>query len=146
MGFFAHMADRQTERPTQVTRAVWLLWIALALSVVSSVPTYFEPLPPESSVPNWSLWVVLALVFVFWGLLTLLIGRRHNWARITTLLLFVAGLGFWFWDPSMFSDLPTYSLALEFIETVVTAIALYWLFTGSGASWFRTAKGPDHAL
>jgi len=140
------MAEHQTERPTQVTRAVRLLWIALALGVVGSVPMYSEPLPPEASFPSWSLWVVLALVFAFWGLLTLLIGRRHNWARIMTLLFFIGGLGFWIWDPSALSDLPAYGLALEFIDTVITVIALYWLFTGSGAAWFRPAKRADHAL
>jgi hypothetical protein len=31
-----------------------------------------------------------------------------------------------------------YSLIIEVIDTLIYALALYWLFTGAGALWFRT--------
>ena len=120
-----------------------LLWTSLLLAVLVAIPQYLEPLPPD--VPQWSLWLLLVFVWGFWALLTFLIGRRHNWARMVTLLFFVAGLAFWFWDYKLLADRPPYSLAVEIIDTVLSAIALYWLFTGPGAQWFRHADAP-HAL
>jgi hypothetical protein len=130
-------------RPTQVTKAVRLLWTALLLAVLVAFPQYLEPLPPEVS--QKSLWMLLVFVWGFWAILTFLIGRRHNWARIVTLLFFVGGLALWIWDYEALLDRPPYSLAVELLDTVLTAVALYWLFTGPGAQWFRHADAP-HAL
>jgi len=136
----------QHERPLQVTRAVWLLWVSLALVAASAIPVYLEPVPSDFPTPVWSLWVVLAAVWLFWGLLIFLVSRRHNWARIAVLVLYVAGLGVWVWDPSPILELPVYSLAIEVIDTLIYALALYWLFTGAGALWFRTPRASKHAL
>jgi hypothetical protein len=53
------------------------------------------------------------------------------------LALVIAELGFWAWEPPAISDLPAYSMAIEVIDTVISAVALYWLFTGPGRAWFR---------
>lgn len=124
-------------RPAQVTWAVRLLWAVLLVAVLTAIPQYLEPLPPEAGMSQWSLWILMAFVWAFWALLTFLVSRRHNWARIATLLFFIFNLAFWVWDYETMSDRPGYGLAFEFIDTVLTTVALYWLFTGPGAKWFR---------
>ena len=128
-------------RPVRVTWAVRALWASLLLAFLASSPGHLEPLPPE--VPKWSLWILMALVFSFWAFLTLLIARRHNCARIVT-LIFLGGLVLWIWDYRALAERAAYSLALDIVNTALTAIALYWLFTGAAASWFR--RKDKHAL
>ena len=139
-------SEARLERPAQVTRAVQLMWISLALAFAASIPEYLEPVPTDFPTPVWSLWVVLALVWLVWGLLIFLVARRHNWARVAMLLLFIAGVGSSIWDPSVIFELPVYSLAVEVIDTLISVLALYWLFTGSGAVWFRQPRTAKHAL
>ena len=124
-----------------MTRAVWLMWVSLFLTLATAIPVYLEPTPPDFPTP--SLWAFLAFVWLLWGLLIFLIGRGHNWARILMLVLFIAGMGLWIKDSSELFDLPMHSLILEAIDTLISVLALYWLFTGAGAAWFRR---PGHAL
>lgn len=136
--------DQRPNRPAQVSRAVTLLWLALVLGLLSAIPIYLEPMPPESEVPAWSLWVLLALVTAFWALLTYLISRGHNWARITTLVLTIASVA---GHVSTLTDsqarglLSAYIVVADILLTIMTLLALYWLFTGSGAAWFRQSRG-----
>jgi hypothetical protein len=117
----------------------------LLLAVLAAIPQYLEPLPPELGVSPWSMWGVLGLVYGFWAVVTFFIGRRHNWARIVTLLIFLIGLSFWTWDYEGLMDRPPHSLAVEFVDMALTAAALYWLFTGPGAQWFKHRDHP-HAF
>jgi hypothetical protein len=139
-------SEIRLERPAQVTRAVQLMWISLALAIAASIPAYLEPSPTDFPMPVWSLWLVLALVWLVWVLLIFLVARRHNWARVAMLVLFIAGVGSSIWDPSALLQLPVYSLAVEAIDTLISALALYWLFTGRGAVWFRPPRATKHAL
>jgi hypothetical protein len=119
-----------------------MLWISLLLGFLASLPEYGKPLSPE--VPRWSVWVLMAFVFGLWAVVTLFIARRRNWARILTLISFVFGLAYWLWDYRALAERPIYLLAIDFIDTTLTALALYWLFTGTGAIWFKVTH--SHAL
>lgn len=140
------MRELEGSRPTQVARAVWLLWAALILAIVGAVPMYLEPLPSDTLATKWSLWAILAFVWGFWALLTFSIGRRQNWARVTTLLFFIGGLIYCVLEPQTLTARPAYELALQLADTTMTGIALYWLFTGSGAAWFRRIQRESNAL
>ena len=139
----AAASDQQdNRRPVQVTRAVVLLWAALSVAIVAGMPLYVEPVP--AGVSQWSVWLLLGVVCGFWALMTALIGRRHNWARVVTLVLFVGGLVVSILDYKSLVARPAYSLVIEVLTTIMTGIALYWLFTEPAASWFR--KRHRHAL
>lgn len=133
-------ASANNSRPVQVTWAVRVLWAALFVAVIAAIPEYLEPPPPDSGLSHWSVWSLLAFVFAFWALITLLIGRRHNWARVVTLILFIAGLALSVWEYEYLFDRPTYSIVIEVVEVVMTGVALYWLFTEPAASWFRKSQ------
>ena len=134
---------QMTNRPVQVSRAITLLWLALILGLLSAISVYLEPMPPESEVPAWSLWLLLALVTVFWALLTYLISRGHNWARITTLILTIAsvvGHVTTLADSQTRGLLSPYIIVTDILLTLITLLAMYWLFTGHGAAWFRQLR------
>jgi hypothetical protein len=116
------------------------MWVSLILALATSIPVYLEPMPPDFPTPVWLLWVVVAVVWLLFGLLIVLVGRGHNWARIVMLVLFVVGIGLWVRDSSALFELPIHSLALEVIDTLISLLALYWLFTGSSAAWFKREK------
>jgi hypothetical protein len=140
---------QQHARPTQVTRAVWLLWIGSVVAVTGAVPMYLEPSLPsplDTAVPPWAIWVFLASLFGFWALLTFAIAQRRNWARVTTLVLFGGRLLLYVWKPEeMIASRPAYELVLDLLDAALIGLALYWLFTGSGAAWFRR-PGASNAL
>jgi hypothetical protein len=129
----------KVDRPIQVTRAVALLWLALAIGTLGAIPAYVEPLPPDSEVPAWSLWLLLGFATGLWAILTYLISRRHNWARITTLIFTIFSVGgyvFAISDREFLFSQPPYSIAIEILTALMTLVALFWLFTGRGAAWF----------
>ena len=122
----------------QVKRAVALLWVSLALSVLDSILAW-EPLDPPD--PRWdvALWVLTGGVLLFAAALIYLIARRHNWARLSYLALSVlATLAYAAFPLDIFASEPWWSVALTVVITVLDLAALYWLFSGSGGRWYST--------
>jgi hypothetical protein len=142
----AQAAQHFPSRPRQVIWAVRLLYASLLLSFVATIPAYMEPLPPESRISSQSVWLLLVLAYAAWALMTLLIARGHNWARVATLAISIAGVSILAWDYHEYGIQPIYALILDVIGTTMAAVALYWLFTGRGAEWFSKERSEPDAL
>ncbi len=133
----SRVADRAIEtvpRPRQVTIAVALLWVSLALGV----PAWHLSASRDPETASHPAFIVFtAIVLVLSVTLNVLIYRGRNWARILLLVLFVIA-GALLLVPV---DEPVPAGVLENTlnagTLVLEAVALYLLFTRPGASWFR---------
>lgn len=126
-----------SERPVQVSRAISFLWISIALDVAGLVLFQIDPDPNVSPGIQWIVGIfILSLI----ALLIYLTGRGRNWARITLLVLTALLI-----VPSVLGlpALAQRSLARMSIELAgigFVLVAMYWLFTGAGAAYFRRAR------
>ena len=119
-------------RPPQMTVALWLLWLLIALGLVLSIFEYerWEQGPV-------SFFVTMGLVYALAAALNVFIARRANWARWA--FLATVALSF-IMLPSIFQEGATYTpteLAIYIVSVVADLIILYLLFTKPGALWFR---------
>lgn len=126
-----------SSRPAIVGRAVMLLYATLGLGVLYAVlkfPALVQHMPLLYVLFVW------AVVFGTMGFLIHEIGARQNWARVASLILFVAGLPFAI--PPLFHALivaPVYGL-LGLLQLLGMAIALVMLFLGASNEWYRNPK------
>lgn len=124
-------------RPIQVRRAIWLLWALLFIGLTSSVLTILEIYSGEEQLPLWFWTAMLSVVFIPNAVAIYFANRRRNWARICLLLFLILSLS---GIPSLWS-LPLgeswLPITMGLLETLLEIAALYWLFTGQGAAWFR---------
>lgn len=127
--------------PSTVTRALWLLWIALGISSVSGLLNLIDP--PISELPLAMVRLIgVATVIVVLALeilLLVMMRRARNWARIVYLVLFLLGLPFWISGliGSSWSGLAAFVILLSIPLTLMRALALWWLFSGAGSVWFQ---------
>ncbi len=125
-----------SDRPVQVTRAVALLVISLVLGLLAW-PGIIKSSPPAVTMPSWFFPVIAFWSFGLPALLTFLIFRGHNWARIFMLVLFAQGVLLSLWQlPELLAG-SRVRLAVEGACTLLCAVALYLLFTAPSSSWFR---------
>ena len=126
-------------RPAQVTWAVRALWIAFFASVLGVIPTLLTYMSrKEPPYFEMSIWLVSGVLIVAWASVIYLVGRRHNWARILILISLGFRL-FSLFDFAHFADLRTVGFVANALDAALSAFAVYWLFTGEGAQWFKTA-------
>jgi hypothetical protein len=123
-------------RPAQVTYAVWLLWLAIALNIPVAIYEYGRQVS-EMDVQGLALIVTYVLVFGFAIAITISIGRGRNWARLVFLvsvtLVFVS-------IPPVLPQFLTYPASQLTLNASLLAIELavvYLLFTHPGSLWFR---------
>jgi len=124
-------------QPHAVTVAVWMLWIEVALSTLSS-------LIRMGSVRETI--AVIAILFgavLFQGLSALLIlkiWQGRNWARITYLVLMLLGILSLIQMAATFpvgvQYVPGIEALLTFIGMTLDLVAMYLLFV-PGRAWFR---------
>ena len=141
--------EAPADKPPQVTRAIWLLWIALLLGIATFTPDYLHLKGPNASGPPWWVWAVLVLIWMLWGVLIYLVAAGRNWARFVVLAFFVGyvfDVGSWLLNPSTMLALPLHNLIAEGMNLALSALAVFWLFTGNGATWFRRSKVAGDAL
>jgi hypothetical protein len=122
-----------TERPSEVTRAVYLLWICLPISIVHTLLAwgYITANRPAATIAYvlFFNWVLDA--FLFWR-----IGEGSNWARITLLIKALLVL-FPFYVSVRLTFAYSIPLAgLSVLQFVLEAAALYSLFAYPGSEWF----------
>lgn len=100
----------------------------------------WEPL--DSSLGEFEIvvWWILVGTILFAAGLIYFISRRHNWARIVFLVLTVIGIGMYLVLPPELSIEAAWSIAVIVGTTVMDVVAIYWLFSGSGAEWFTARK------
>ena len=123
------------DAPHQVRNAVRLLWASLFIGTAFAIVEW-EPFPPELESYRGEMWLILAFSVIVPALLIWFISRRHNWARILTILLTIGGIALSLWWANEMPAEPWWSVAVTVIVTGMDLIAIYWLFSGSGAQWF----------
>jgi hypothetical protein len=118
-------------RPKQVTVAVSLLWVSLALDI----PVWFLAAARDQEMLNAGPLAFVVVLFAIQVTLYVFTYRGRNWARIGVLILFVLdGLVFLIPNPKPPGVLEN---TLDVVGLVMTLIALYLLFSRPGALWFR---------
>jgi hypothetical protein len=134
----ADPAETFGDRPAQVAWAVWLMWVSVAVGVISTVVQY-------TGVFNLYM-VVLVLAgsagrtaIAAW--LILKTSARRNWARILLLLWFLYAIGVivWRWQVYIgsFTAGPRLATATWVIKSVLDCVALILLFTPAANRWFK---------
>ncbi len=121
-------------RPGEVTLAVRLLWISIAIGLL------ITGLRVAGLVSGASLVVALLLGVVIFGFYLFLVSRisaGRNWARIVFLVLFLIGLPFSI--PTYLAELRKSVLfgSISILIAVIQLVATYLLFTKNSNRWFR---------
>lgn len=119
-------------RPPQVSTAVVLIAVTLALGLVNSVllGPYLRQGGHTFFVQVVTVAVVAFLAYKIW------VGR--NWARITFTVLFALGLAFSVPFLLRFLQLSLIAGSINLTQTLLELVALYLLFTDPGRGWFKT--------
>lgn len=131
----------EVPRPAEVTRAVRILWISLAASLVTMLPVIrgnWWAAEGGDSMPDAGPVIVgfALLMFAVSAWLVWMVSRGRNWARWTLLVLFVVGWLFLLTDFSRsITETPLAALA-DALIAAAEVWACYLLFSGAGAAWF----------
>jgi hypothetical protein len=135
----------QPERPPQVTRAVRLLWLTLALSFAGSIVSMvFAPASemPQSLLIGWLAVGWLVGLLIAWWLLSSL-GKGKNWARIVQLVFFVFSVlssTVMFATPEAAAAVTPLAWLLYAIQMALNLWGIILLFSSVANSWFRAMK------
>jgi len=137
--------------PMPVARAVQLMFIGAALSIIGLIVTVANkdairdqalegnPRPEDvDTIVNATLAfsIVLGLIFTaLWIGLALMVRRGKNWARIVTWVL--AGLGVLFTLPSLFNPLNALSLTLSIIGGLLDVAIIVLLAMRQSNEFFK---------
>lgn len=124
----------QPNTPPQVRRAIVLLWIAQVLVVIDAVFSMIYP-EPDTGGETTFLVVVFVIVLGLYATLITFAARRKNWARITLLVFALITIAGYVWLPSE-APAPWWTEANIWLSSILEIVALYWLFTGTGARWY----------
>ena len=125
------------KRPSDVTRAVQLLYASIAIGFVSSIfgITY--------EISGASIFFALVPLILFFGLFAFLvfkISQGRNWARITFLVIFLLGVPFAI--PMYMQELRRNFLlgSLSIFIALLQLVAVYLLFRKNSNLWFKAYK------
>ncbi len=135
------MYQNKTVRPINVGIAVKLLYISLGIQFVNTVleMVSIHAQKPSSLFLTIMTFITFFLLWVMWFVIYM-IGRGHNWGRLTFLVFFAVGmLLFRFRDLQDVAANPIFGL-LGIAQTAIQIIALVFLFQKSSSDWFRERK------
>jgi hypothetical protein len=120
-------------KPPQISRAITLLWISVAISF-AAIPLEWSFLRSISSVVSILLQdIFTAGVFAFfiWK-----IGQGRNWARVTFLVMFVLGALLSLWALPKAPSFPRIGWIIFIVQAALQAYALLLMFVGPGKAFF----------
>jgi hypothetical protein len=124
-------------RPKEVSLATTLFWISLGAGVIN-LALQFDYLKTQAS-PAFIAGVGIVTIAVT-ALLIYFISTGHNWARITFLLLFLAGAIAGIPELLATFDRSVLSGLVSLAQWILQIAGLYLVFLGPGAKWF--ARSP----
>lgn len=135
-------SGEQPPRPPQVTRAVQVLWAAVAVSFVSGILNAYLTVMPEAGQPlslgfmlvGW----VIGFAIIWWILSS--IAKGKNWARIVQLVFFVLGILGVLMVFSMPQQVPVIVWVLYAVQMGLNLYGIILLFGGASNAWFREMK------
>ena len=116
-----------------------MLWASFALGTLDTVLNW-EPLDPTLGEFEVIMGAILVGSVLFEAVPIYFVSRRHNWARILSLVLTVIGLATYVVYPPELSIEPVWSIVVIVGITVMDVVAIYWLFSGCGAKWYSSPK------
>ena len=125
--------------PNKVSMAVTLLWIVIAVGVISSTFNFSSSLEIANASGLGLGWLIFTLYFTFLLLAFFVwkIGQGKNWARITYLILFIIGVPFTIYS-YLTSVVSMLSIILGIAGMIVQIIALVFLFQKQSSDWFNS--------
>ena len=129
-------------KPASIVAAKNILYADLFLGILTWAigrwtTTMYALAPIESIV------ILLVTVGIMFGLIKC-IGLGRKWARVVLLVLFLLGLVAYPW---MFSGMLKASIliaALSLLQTILQAVALYYLFSRTSSEWFNRVHEKAH--
>ncbi len=125
--------------PSNVRNFFWLNFLALVLGVAVAILTA----PKNAAIaaagglgPGFVIGVQVSVEALLLLLLWLIAFKRQNWARWVWLAMFVLGLPGYI---AIFKNLFGISAAgaISLVQVILEIVALYFVFTGNAAAWFR---------
>ena len=128
-------------RPSKVSIAITLLWIVIAVGVVSSTFNFSNSLEIANASGLGLGWLIFTLYFTFLIVAFFIwkIGQGKNWARITYLVLFIIGVPFTIYS-YLTSEISMLSIIPGIAGMIVQIIALVFLFQKQSSDWFNSNK------
>jgi hypothetical protein len=131
--------------PTNVRNFFWLNVLSLLLGVITATLTAHTIAAMATAAghgPDFVIVIRVFVVVVMLLILWLIAFKRQNWARWLWLALFVLGTPGYI---GLFKNLFGISLAgaISLAQVALQIVALYLVFTGNAAVWFR--REPDVA-
>jgi len=134
------MAEKKN-RPHKVSTAITMLWIVIAVGVISSTFNFSSSLEIANASGLGLGWLIFTLYFTFLFLAFFIwkIGQGRNWARITYLVLFILGVPFIIYS-YLTSEVSTLSIILGIAGMILQIVALVFLFQKSSSNWFKSKK------
>ena len=131
-------AEDAGPRPRQVTLAVRVFWAEFAVSGVQ----YIVQILTQDRGPYFgATLVVVGVLFAAEALIIYSLGMRRNWARYVALVSSLLGLLEFGQSISQgrLTSAPG-EMAMEAVELMLDAVALFLLFTSPGKEWFKKRK------
>lgn len=135
-------SGEQPPRPLQVSRALQLLWAAVAVSFISGIINAYvteAPGVPKSMYIGFMIfgWVVGFLI-IWWVLSS--IAKGKNWARIVQLVFFLFGIFGMLMVFAMPQPVSAIIWVLYAIQMGLNLYGIILLFGGVSNAWFREMK------
>jgi hypothetical protein len=125
------------QRPPQILHAIALLWISTSLGATAAV------LGVQRAGGAWdAIAVTVGLMLIIMSVLSVMVWRGRNWARILYVVLVATSLASFLaaWGVA---ERPPFEVALEDVSYVADAGSFFLMFTAPGSSWFTEAREPQ---
>ncbi|MCF8095706.1 MAG: hypothetical protein K9J79_10145 [Desulfobacteraceae bacterium] len=131
------MEQSLNTRPKKVRAAVTLLYIGIAIGILRTGIKAPATLADVSYPILSSLLIAILMgVGIF---IVIMIGKGHNWARITFLIIFII---FLFSFPQFLQALPAKPFlgTVHIIHIIMAVVSLVLLFQKQSSQWFKEMK------
>jgi len=130
--------SKKVERPPKVGTAVKLLYAsAIGIGIIRSIIEWSRH--TESGPVSFILYITFFVLGFMWFLIYM-IGKGKNWARITFLVLFIAGVPFSILPMIQSLTHEPISGILGLVQFVMQVLAMVLLFQSASSSWFKAMK------
>lgn len=142
--------ERSLERPVAVVRAVKLLWVTFAISVLSTIAGLLL-LPTQEAGGSFGVVIIVLLVAlgVAFAICYWIYGAIHagrNWARVLLLVFMIIGvlsvvaIGAMLVIARQMPTVGGLDAIVTTVQWVLTGYATFLLFTPPANAWFRVMK------
>ena len=127
--------------PRNVARFEILMYLALVMAVLIGIFDFnrFAPTLGAGLIVGTVSGVVVLTTLLVWAAAR----RRQTWARWFLLALFIVGMPGYTMSFLEFAQGSILTAAMGIMRVLLSAAALYYVFTGDAREWFRRPPHPD---